>query len=364
MFLVRSNLIISVLLVCIPLFQSCGGSGGDDDSPVIKPSNLSVEAVIQGKSDSNPNGDGTGIVNLNFSANNATSYVVNMGDDSDNITLSSTTLSYTYSTFGTKTYSIYVSAYNGNQFISTSITITVWVDSGSSEPGLVWSEEFNYTGSPNSSIWNFETGNNNGWGNNEVQYYTNRESNVRVDGSALIITAKAESQSGFDYTSARITTQDKFDFKYKRVEVRAKLPDAKGTWPAIWLLGANFSSVGWPHCGEIDIMEQTGWDKNTVLGTCHWWDNSGNHKADYGTTTSVSNVSSEWHIYKLEWTEQNITISVDDDSFYTMNTNSGMPFNQNFFMILNIAMGGNLGGDIDSGFTESTMEIDYIRVYE
>ena len=197
MFLVRSNLIISVLLVCIPLFQSCGGSGGDDDSPVIKPSNLSVEAVIQGKSDSNPNGDGTGVVNLNFSASNATSYVVNMGDDSDNITLSSTTLSYTYSTFGTKTYSIYVSAYNGNQFISTSITITVWVDSGSSEPGLVWSEEFNYTGSPNSSIWNFETGNNNGWGNNEVQYYTNRESNVRVDGSALIITAKAENQSGY-----------------------------------------------------------------------------------------------------------------------------------------------------------------------
>lgn len=349
------------LLVLLFISLSCGGGGDGDDLVDSKPKNLIITAQIKGSNASNPDGDGSGTVTISWTADNANNYVVNFGDNSDAVETRTNSLTHSFSV--SNTYTIIVSAYNENGFISQSIDIDIYVE-GFTDPNLVWSEEFNYTGSPNSSIWNFEIGNNNGWGNNEVQYYTDRASNVTVNGSALVITAKAESHNGYNYTSARITTQNKFDFKYKRVEVKAKLPSAKGTWPAIWLLGSDFSSVGWPHCGEIDIMEQNGWDKNVVYGTCHWWNSTGNHNASFGNTTSVSNTSSEWHIYKLEWSDQSIMISVDNKLYYTMTNNSGLPFNQNFFMILNIAMGGSLGGDIDSGFTESAMEIDYIRVYE
>jgi len=165
-----------------------------------------------------------------------------------------------------------------------------------------------------------------------------------------------------DYTSGRITTQNLYDFTYGTVEVRAKLPAAEGTWPAIWLLGANFGTVGWPTCGEIDIMEQTGWDKNKVLGTCHWSSN-GNY-AGYGLDTSITNAASSFHVYKLEWTEGAIRFFLDDVEFFVMTTNNSMPFNKDFFFILNVAMGGDLGGTIDPNFAQDTMEIDYVRVYQ
>ena len=185
---------------------------------------------------------------------------------------------------------------------------------------------------------------------------------MSVSEGTLKITAKKD---GTDYTSARLKSIDLYEFKYGRVEVKAKLPEAQGTWPAIWMLGANFPDVGWPHCGEIDIMEQTGADKNTSLGTYHWFDSGTNANASYGETISVENASSEFHLYTLEWTESKITVLLDNVVVVAMDNNADLPFyDKDFFLILNVAMGGSLGGDIDAAFTEDTMEIDYVRVYE
>ena len=130
-----------------------------------------------------------------------------------------------------------------------------------------------------------------------------------VEGGSLKITAKKE---GNDYTSARIKTQGLYDFTYGRVEVRAKLPSAQGTWPAIWMLGSNHPTVGWPSSGEVDIMEQRGNDKSYVEGTCHWYNTAGSNNASYGETTSIENPSTEFHLYTLEWTEDAIKIFLDD----------------------------------------------------
>ena len=228
---------------------------------------------------------------------------------------------------------------------------------------LVWSEEFDYDGEPDSNVWRIERGNGDwGWGNGEIQYY--RDENLTVSDGTLKITAKKEKYGGFDYTSGRMKTQGNFSFRYGKAEIRAKLPASQGTWPAIWLLGSSFSSVGWPYCGEIDIMEQRGQlaDKSYVLGTVHW-DANGNasHSVD---SSPVENLSSEWHIYTMDWTEDFIKISVDDDHYYRINTNDTMPFDAPFFFIVNIAIGGKLGGAVDPNFSEDIMEIDYIRVYQ
>ncbi len=230
---------------------------------------------------------------------------------------------------------------------------------------LIWEDDFNTNGSPDPTKWTYDIGTGtNGWGNNEVQYYTNRTDNAVVENGNLVITAKRESFSGSNYTSARLKTQGLFDFKYGRVEVRAKLPEGAGTWPAIWMLGSNFPTVGWPFSGEIDIMEQTGADKNTVLATCHWQDTASNTKADFTQTTAITNGTSEFHIYSLEWTDTSISIFLDGVKYYELANTSALPFNENFFLILNVAMGGTLGGSIDSSFSEATMEIDYVRVYQ
>lgn len=226
---------------------------------------------------------------------------------------------------------------------------------------LVWSDEFDTNGAPDAANWTYDLGAG-GWGNQEVQTYTNNAENVIVEDGYLKITAKADGSGG--YTSARIKSQGLQAFTYGKMEIRAKLPAAQGTWPAIWMLGANFPEVGWPSCGEIDIMEQTGWDKNTTLGTCHWFDSGSNATASYGETTAIENAASEFHIYALEWNETSLRISVDDVPFMTLTNSSELPFNADFFFIMNIAMGGTLGGTIDPAFTEDSMEVDYVRVYQ
>ena len=185
---------------------------------------------------------------------------------------------------------------------------------------------------------------------------------MKVEGGSLIITAKADGSDG--YTSARLKSQGLYQFKYGRVEVKAKLPAAAGTWPAIWMLGSNFPTVGWPQCGEIDIMEQTGGDKNTSLGTLHWFDDASSSNASYGETTEISNAASEFHVYSMEWTEESVKIYLDDVMFYEMTNSETLPFNADFFLILNVAVGGTLGGDVADTFTEDTMEIDYVKVYQ
>ncbi len=229
---------------------------------------------------------------------------------------------------------------------------------------LVWADEFNTDGSPDASNWTYDLGTGeNGWGNGEAQTYTDNAENVRIADGALIITAKKEDTG---YTSARIKTQGLFDFTYGRVDVRAKLPEGGGTWPAIWMLGSNFATIGWPASGEIDIMEAVGNNPGYVQAAIHT-------PSSYGDTenkgsTSVPDVYTEFHVYSVNWSPDQIAFLVDDEIYYTYKpetkNDDNWPFNANQFIILNVAMGGTLGGEISPDFTESSMEIDYVRVYQ
>jgi len=255
-----------------------------------------------------------------------------------------------------------------NDFLAWYFTFTTTPPGGGggTEPDdytvLSWSDEFNVNGAVDPTKWTYDIGNGDGgWGNQEKQYYTNRSSNIKVEGGNLIITAKKELFSGFDYTSARIKTQGIYDFKYGKVEMRAKLATGGGTWPAIWSLGKNVTSVTWPACGEIDFLEHVGNEQNKIFGSLHYPGFSGGN-AVTGSKV-ISNASTEFHTYKVIWNDKNIRFFVDDVIYQTATNSSSLPFNANFFMIMNVAMGGNFGGAIDPAFTESSMEVDYIRVY-
>lgn len=227
---------------------------------------------------------------------------------------------------------------------------------------LEWADEFDANGAVDATSWTYDLGAG-GWGNGEVQTYTNDAANSSIADGILKITAKKE---GASYTSARINTKGKFDFKYGRVDVRAKLPVGGGTWPAIWMLGANQDAVGWPACGEIDIMEGIGNNPGFVQGALHTPSSNGDTQ-NKGNTT-VADASSEFHVYSMNWSANQISFLVDGEIFYTYNPEvkdgDTWPFDANQFLILNVAMGGTLGGTIDPAFVESSMEIDYVRVYQ
>lgn len=231
---------------------------------------------------------------------------------------------------------------------------------------LVWFDEFDIDGAPDATKWTYDLGDL-GF-NDEEQTYTKDAENVIVEDGVLKIIAKADGSGG--YTSARLKTEGIFSFKYGRIDISAKLPASQGTWPALWMLGDNISTVGWPLCGEIDIMEQTGQDKATMFSTLHWFDTALNGNASYGNIAGgdgpvqVTNATSEFRVYSMEWTEDEIKMYVDDVEHLVISNNADLPFVENFFMVLNIAMGGTLGGTIDPDFTEDSMEIDYIKVYQ
>lgn len=232
---------------------------------------------------------------------------------------------------------------------------------------LAWSDEFNDDGQPSSQRWNYDIGTGSwGWGNGEQQYYTQRADNVTISNGTLKINAKKESYSGSSYTSARLKTQGKYSFTYGKVEVRAKLPKGGGTWPAIWMLGNNISSVGWPACGEIDIMEHKGNETGDVSSAIH--NTSGSGGTPYFNEQYIADVTDEFHIYGIIWNSEKIEFTVDGNVHYTYKPTSknddNWPFNKRQFIILNVAMGGTLGGDIAPNFSEGTMEIDYVRVYQ
>lgn len=237
---------------------------------------------------------------------------------------------------------------------------------GTEDPGfdeLVWADEFDGNGAPDEANWSYNTGRGNeGWGNGEAQYYTDSNDNVRVEDGLLKITAKREDFGGAQFTSGRITSEDKFEFTNGRVEVRAKLPTGGGTWPAIWLLGEDYATNTWPGCGEIDIMEHVGNQQDEIFSSLHFPDNFAGDAITRSTT--VPGVSDEFHVYAVNWSPDFITFFVDDEEYHTFANNPDLPFNSDFFLILNVAMGGTFGGEIDPAFTESTMEIDYVRVYQ
>ena len=167
---------------------------------------------------------------------------------------------------------------------------------------LVMQDEFNIDGAPDSTIWGFDIGTGtNGWGNNELQFYTNRTENVKVENGYLLITAKKEDYNGSAYTSARLLTKGKFDQAYGRFEARIRLPYGQGIWPAFWLLGANYDEVGWPNCGEIDIMEFRGQEPTKVLGTVHGPGYSGGTSISKSYSLINDRFDTDFHIYGIEW---------------------------------------------------------------
>lgn len=225
--------------------------------------------------------------------------------------------------------------------------------------GLVWSDEFT---SSIGSDWVFEIGNgSSGWGNNELEYY--RTQNATVSGGNLVITAKKESYGGYSYTSARMKTQGNKDWKYGTIEARMKLPSVQGLWPAFWMLGTSITSVGWPACGEIDIMEHIN-TENKVYGTIHW-DNGG--YANYGGSRSATPTS--YHVYSIEWDSSSIRWLYDGVQWWEANILNGIngtsEFHAKFFVLLNLAVGGNWPGfTIDDSSLPASMYVDYVRVYQ
>lgn len=226
---------------------------------------------------------------------------------------------------------------------------------------LVWQDEFTNSIGPD---WVFETGNGpSGWGNNELEYY--RRENATVENGQLVITAKRESIGGFNYTSARMKTHGKKSWKYGKIEARIAMPAFSGAWPAFWMLGDNISTVNWPACGEIDIMEHVNTDPNAV-GTIHWQGPAGEH-ASYGGSTPIGVTA--YHTYTIEWNASSIKWFVDGVQYNEANIlnsiNSTEEFHRNFFILFNFAIGGNWPGfNIDNSAFPAKMYVDWVRVYQ
>ncbi|MBU2708140.1 RICIN domain-containing protein [Zooshikella marina] len=236
---------------------------------------------------------------------------------------------------------------------------------------LVWHDEFNYQGKPDPSKWGYDTGGS-GWGNNELQHYTDRLENARVNGSRLIIEAKKENFHGNKYTSARLVTRGKGDWTYGRIEVKAKLPAGRGTWPAIWMLPTDWKHGGWPNSGEIDIMEYVGYEPNVVHGAIHTELRNHMRGNNFMVHAKHDQVEEAEQVYAIEWNKNKIDFFINNHKYGTyQNNGKGVgywPFNERFHLILNIAFGGNWGGAKgidDSIFNRPvTMEVDYVRVYQ
>ena len=243
---------------------------------------------------------------------------------------------------------------------------------------LIWSDDFSGSAgaAPNSAKWQLESGGG-GWGNDELEYYTGRPNNVSLDGGGhLAITARAETYTGPDgvtrnYTSARIQTKGLFATAYGRIEARIKLPAGRGLWPAFWALGQGIDTIGWPWCGEFDVMENLGSDPFTVYGSIHG-PQAGARRGQYGLTTAVrsrSSLATGFHTYGVTWSPDRIVFSLDGVAYSTRTPASLAPgqrwvFNQRFFLLLNLAVGGDWPGSPGAGtHFPATMLVDWVRVY-
>jgi beta-glucanase (GH16 family) len=232
---------------------------------------------------------------------------------------------------------------------------------------LIWSEEFNYTGLPDPSKWQYEEG---FIRNGEAQYYAReRLKNTRVGNGMLTITADKEEYEGGHYTSASINTNGKFEFTYGRVEVRAKLPEGRGTWPAIWTLGTNIAKAGWPKCGEIDIMEFVGYEPDKVYANVHTDDYNHTKGTGRGSSITVSRPFDDFHVYAVEWYKDHFDFYFDNTKYFTcQRKDEGIgewPFFEPQYLIINLAIGGGWGGTkgIDDAIFPVQYQIDYVRIY-
>jgi beta-glucanase (GH16 family) len=337
--------IVSILL-SVSCLASCSKGGDGASVAEAMPTDLTVTSTVAT--------DNSGNVNFVATAKNATSYEFDFGNGQYQ---NSTTGILTYKYTASGTYTVVIKAKNASgKYISNTSQVIVSV-----ALSLLWSDEFNSPGAPDPAKWGYDLGAG-GWGNNESQFYTNRTDNVLVSNGTLKIIAKKEAYSGSNYTSTRLLSKGKFSFKYGKVEVSAKLPGGVGTWPAIWMLGDNIATVGWPACGEIDIMEQKGSDMNRIFNTVHYTGFSGGGAV--GTSFLINNVTTQFHKYGIIWSSSSVQFLVDDVVTYTFSNAANLPFNQNFFLLLNMAMGGTFGGSIDPNFNNAVMEVDYVRVYQ
>ncbi len=233
----------------------------------------------------------------------------------------------------------------------------------------VWQDEFDYTGAPNSAKWGYDIGGH-GWGNNELQYYTDALNNAKVENGSLVITAIKENFSGKNYTSARVISKNKGDFLNGRIEVRAKLPAGRGTWPAIWMLPTDWAYGDWPKSGEIDIMEHVGFDPNNVLFSIHTHAYNHSIGTQRSASMNIPTAITEFHKYRVDWTPYAVRGYFDDLLIFTfVNDGKGYatwPFDKRFHLLLNLAIGGNWGGaqGVDDSIFPKSLEIDYVRVYK
>jgi beta-glucanase (GH16 family) len=247
------------------------------------------------------------------------------------------------------------------------------LDAGTKQ--LVWSDEFNSEGLPDTMKWGYDLGdgcpNICGWGNNELQYYTaNRAKNARVENGYLVIEAHKEAMGSKAYTSARLSSKRKGDWTYGRIEIRAKLPKGRGIWPAIWMLSTDWAYGGWPQSGEIDIMENVGYLPDSLFGTVHT--ERFNHLQGTQVTRGLlsKTLSTEFHVYSIEWDTEKIDFKFDGKKFQSFsNRHEGFgawPFDRDFHLLLNVAVGGNWGGKmgVDPDIWPQKMLVDYVRVYQ
>jgi beta-glucanase (GH16 family) len=239
---------------------------------------------------------------------------------------------------------------------------------------LVWGDEFNYTGLPDSTKWNYDVGGH-GWGNNEKQFYLEKSlENSSVKDGLLHITALKKDFDNSKYTSSKLTTYNRFTIQYGKIEVMAKLPKGKGTWPAIWMLPVSLQEnrERWPLCGEIDIMEHVGKDPNVIHTSLH--SELYNHIKGTQVThfEKLQDVFDTFHKYAIEWTGESFKFFIDDNLFFEsfkgqdgrISSNEGWPFDKPYFLILNLAIGGNWGGEIDDAIFPVEMQVDYVRIFQ
>jgi len=239
---------------------------------------------------------------------------------------------------------------------------------------LVMQDEFDVDGAPDSSLWSFDIGNGEGtdagpgWGNNELQYYTDRTVNATVQNGILIISALKESYNGASYTSAKITTKGKFDQAYGRFETRMRLPYGQGMWPAFWLLGSNIDDIKWPNCGEIDIMEYRGQEPTITIGTVHGPGYSGGQAITKAYDLLNDRFDTGFHVFGIEWGPEYINFYVDDvlyNQITPADVTGEWVFDQPFYIIINLAVGGDFVGspNNETSFPQ-TLLVDYVRVYK
>lgn len=373
---------LSIVLCTALIINACKKVEPDENQAVVLPSNLIVSV--------NQDTSNLGFVSVKANANNANFYTIRFTENDNEVIDQSNNgeASYTFKSAGS--YSIIIRAHVlDDQYIEKIENVSIVSNvppriigeapiAGYSTPlsysnyTLVWQDEFEGT-SLLSTNWKHEIGTgNNGWGNSELQYY--KEENTKVENGVLTITAEKQIFNSSSYTSSRISSQGLQSFKYGRIDIRASAPYGQGIWPALWMLGENFPTTGWPQCGEIDVMEMVGGEStavrgdNVTHGTVHWADASNTHAEFNGNKKITSGILYDnFHVFSIIWDMNGITWYIDDQSFHAIDTKDSQfdEFREKYFFIFNVAVGGKWPGSPNPNTTfPQYLHVDYVRVFQ